>query len=88
MSSVRRRPVDWALPAHKPIERKRARLGDGFVLIGGWQRRYLPEPQHRRHVIVEARTARVARLRALAERKCCPPKRRAKLLRKARAVGK
>ncbi len=84
MSNPRSRP----LPPHTPIERSRARLGDGFVLIGGWQHRYDPEPQHRKHVIIEARQRRVARLRALSERKGCTEERRAKLVKKAKAVGR
>lgn len=79
-------PWSRYVPEHTPIERSHVRLGDGFVLVGGWQVQYGWDPQHRRHVVVEMRQRHAARLRALAERKHCPAWRRAKLARKLKAA--
>lgn len=48
---LRRRPKDWELPEHRPIERSRERIDAGFVLIGGWQTKYEPGPDHRRWIL-------------------------------------
>lgn len=50
MNNDRKRPFTWRSREHVPIERIRERISGGFVLVGGWQVKYDPTPEHRREL--------------------------------------